>query len=122
MNKFISRFRIEPYGLFIDLAEENGRIGVDPRTGNIFLDEGNGPDRFHGAVIRAREFREIKLVLAKDSQTRRVILHFGNGRTHDLGGTADVDAAAQWAEEASRAIRASLDQNGVDIVHSLAGT
>ncbi len=79
MKKQISKFRIEPYGLFIDLADGNGRIGVDRETGHILLDEGEGADRYHGAVIEPEEFDGMDLRLSAGGAEATVTLRFGGG-------------------------------------------
>lgn len=107
MTKSISKFRIETYGFFIDLAEDDGRIGVDSGTGDVFLDEGSGLDRFQGAVIRAEDVQELEVVLAADGQSGNVVLHFGKNCIHDLGSTADIQEARRWVKAAGRSILAN---------------
>jgi hypothetical protein len=104
MKKLISRFRFEPTEYFIDLADQNGRIGVDPLSGSIFLDEGHGPDRFHGALIRASEFRELTLRAEAGRKMTHVILGFGETQLHDLGSTDDVETAARWTAAVTAAL------------------
>jgi hypothetical protein len=106
--KSISGFRNETYGLFIDLAGDEGTIGVDPATGAIFLDEGHGSDRFNGAVIQAADFRGMYLALAEDRRSGTLVLTFGNNRSHALGTTFELDTANHWIEAVAKAISAHV--------------
>lgn len=106
MKKQISKFRIEPHGFFIDLADGNGRIGVDRETGHILLDEGEGGDRYHGAVIEPVEFEGIALRMSADGNEATVMLSFGQGCSHVLGTTNDPAAGRLWTEEVSKLVRA----------------
>ena len=59
--KIIKAFRREDYGLFIDLVDKTSSVCVDTETGDILFNEGDGDDRYHGAAISAKSFREFKI-------------------------------------------------------------
>ena len=105
MKKEIANFRNESYGLFIDLAEGYGRIGVDRQSGDILLDEGDGPNHFHGAVIEAEAFCGFDLQESEPGQLK-IVLRYGNSDSHLLGLTGDIEAAQTWTTEATKIIRA----------------
>lgn len=105
MSKTIKQFRQEPYGFFVDLDDAEAAVAVNPRTGEILLDEGIGEDRFDGAAISAGSFHEFALEPETGDEVR-LVLRFGHGKSHVLGTTRKSAEASQWVQAASEAIMA----------------
>ena len=101
--KHIAKFRHEPYGWLIDLDDADGSLVVNERTGEILLHEGDGDDRFHGALISPEDFIEFAVERGVDD-TCEVTLHFGEDKLHALGTTGDVERAHWWVRNANEAI------------------
>ncbi len=50
MKKIIS-LREDERGFYVDLDDQPSAIAVNRKTGDVLLDEGEGDDRYHGAVL-----------------------------------------------------------------------
>jgi len=98
--KQISKFRIETYGMFIDLDEQGGRIAIDLETGHIFFDEVRG---LSGAVLHSEDFKGFKVT----EQDHYFILSvvFSESREYVLGASRDCPAMTKWLEKAESTIR-----------------
>ena len=104
--KIIKAFRREDYGLFIDLVDKTSSVCVDTETGDILFNEGDGDDRYHGAAISAKSFREFKI--SDESEKKpKLILYFLN-KSHIIGYVNDVETAKEWVLEASRIINEKI--------------
>ena len=99
--KQIRAFRKEHYGLFIDLEDAPASLAVNPRTGEILLNEGDGPDRFDGAAISIKALPRFEAEAIGD-QKWDIVLAYGNGRRHVVGRTDQHRAAQDWIAEAER--------------------
>lgn len=105
MKKTIQAFRETGRGLFIDLTDVSVSVGIDRTNGNVLLFEGDGNDRYHGAMISSDECRD--LALEKDAADGwNVVLHFGEDNSHSFGNTTDESAALDWIDKAWAVIRA----------------
>ncbi len=103
MPKQIKQFRKESYGWFIDLQDTEASVAVNPRTGEILLDEGTGEDRFDGVALAPGAFRDFRLE-ETGTESWSVTLEFGKNKTHVLGVTTDRDDAENWLREVTSAI------------------
>lgn len=93
--KVISQFRIGQCGLFIDLDDAPASVSVDEETGAILLNEGEGPDRYHGAAIRPENYRGLFLRQGDGGQAE-IVLRFVDGSEHVLGITTRSADAKEW--------------------------
>ena len=100
--KVIKAFRKEKYGLFIDLEDKTASVCVDIETGDILFDEGEGDDRYCGAAISAKYFKEFKISEELGDKSK-LIIYFGNN-FHVLGNLNNVDEAKEWIKEATKII------------------
>lgn len=96
--KRIKAFRKENYGWFIDLEDIDASVAIDPQTGDILLNEGQGDDCFHGAAILRQSFIGIALEQMSEAEFQ-VILKFGKERTHSLGATSQKEQAERWVRD-----------------------
>ncbi len=54
--KKVADFREDIKGLYIDLEDQFSSLAVNRQTGDLLLDEGDGNDRFNGAIILQQLF------------------------------------------------------------------
>ena len=106
--KRIKALRTEPYGLFID--QEQGIVAIDPATGTILLDEGEGKDCFHGAAI-APEACSVLELTSEAKGASCLILKLGSGRFHDLGWIKVTRETENWLRAANRVIAVHRPRN-----------
>ncbi len=108
--KRIKDFQITDDALFIDLEDMSPSLGIDTKTGDVFLDEGLGKNRYHGMVVpweTAQGFTLQKLTQHKEWEVR-----FDFGRKHKIGQFSNVglfDKACQWIARANYVIGKKID-------------
>ena len=107
--KRIKAFRTENYGCFVDLEDIDASIAIDPQTGDILLNEGQGDDCFHGAMISRQSIIGLSLEQVSEAEFQ-VILKYGKDRTHSLGVTSQKAQADVWIQYVS-SILASVTVN-----------
>lgn len=98
--KVITNFRQDARGMYLDLADQPCAIALNRRTRDILLDEGGGPDRYHGIAI----FLDSKPCFTLESigSRRGLWLIFGEERNkHFLGSPRNVHDAVKWVTEAN---------------------
>ncbi len=98
--KTITNFRQDARGMYLDLADQPCAIAINRKTRDILLDEGGGPDRYHGAAI----FLDSHPCFMLDATGSRlgVWLSFGKACSkHFLGSTRKVHSAVKWVTEAN---------------------
>ena len=98
--KRIKAFRTENYGCFVDLEDIDASLAIDPQTGDILLNEGQGDDRFHGAAILRESIIGLSLEQVSEAEFQ-VILKYGKERTHSLGVTSQKAQADVWIQDVS---------------------
>ncbi len=98
--KTITNFRQDARGMYLDLADQPCAIAINRKTRDILLDEGGGPDRYHGAAI----FLDSEPCFTLDVRGPRlgVWLIFGKATCkHFLGTTRRAHGAVKWVTEAN---------------------
>lgn len=105
-KKTIQSFREKDYALLLDLTDAPASVAVNKSNGEILLFEGNGDDRYHGAMIDAGSFHGFALDLTEQDEWA-VVLKFGDGNPHSLGVTSTPEEATCWLRKAAEVIRAA---------------
>ncbi|MDP1592585.1 MAG: hypothetical protein Q8M07_32785 [Prosthecobacter sp.] len=105
MSKAIQSFWENSDAFFIDLVGTKASVYVDKETGDIVFFEGNGDDRYHGAMISPESFHGFALNLTEADEWE-VLLKFGEGNSHSLGVTDSAEEATRWLRLAAAIIRA----------------
>ena len=101
--KIIKAFIRRDYGLYIDLEDMDSSVAVNPQNGDILLNEGEGDDRYHGAVIFPRDFDNLEINIKTSKY--RLILNAEN-LSHELGviKNEDLSDAKKWVDEVTTII------------------
>ncbi len=93
--KTIVAFRTDAKGLYLDLADQPYAIGINRETKDILLDEGDGDDRYNGAVIFVKSNPRFEVQLRAGAL--EIWLEYGQERTrHFIGSTPAYRKAAYW--------------------------
>lgn len=101
MAKFIAKFDFQP--LQISLSDRPMSVVVDPTTGDLSINEGDGPDRVNGTVIAAKSR---PLLVVRRLPEGCGIEAMCGGRVWTLGETADFNSAQMWVTKANQFIAA----------------
>ena len=101
MAKFIAKFDFQP--LQISLSDRPLSAVVDPATGDLSINEGDGPDRVNGAILAAKS--RPMLVVRRLPEGCGIEAMCG-GRVLTLGETADFNTAQMWVTKANQFIAA----------------
>lgn len=99
MAKFIAKFDFQP--LQISLSDRPLSAVVDPATGDMSINEGQGPDRVNGTVIAAKSR---PLLVVRRLPEGCGIEAMTGGRVFTLGETADFNTAQMWVTKANQFI------------------
>ncbi len=99
MNKRITALTMPPHA--VRLADKAISLFIDPDSGQIFLDEGDGDDRWNSAVLKPRRLPEFAVAGG------HLVVHYA-GRRFDLGELVDGIDAAAWVESANRLLVAKV--------------
>ena len=99
MAKFIAKFDFQP--LQISLSDRPQSAVVDPTTGDLSINEGDGPDRVNGTVIAAKSR---PLLVVRRLPEGCGIEAMCGGRVFTLGETADFNTAQMWVTKANQFI------------------
>jgi small subunit ribosomal protein S1 len=99
VSKFIAKFDFQP--LQISLSDRPLSAVVDPATGDLSINEGNGPDRVNGTVIAAKSR---PLLVVRRLPEGCGIEAMTGGRVFTLGETADFNTAQMWVTKANQFI------------------
>jgi hypothetical protein len=105
-KKIIQCFREKDYAFFIDLADAPASVSVNKSNGEMLLFEGDGEDRYHGALIGPESFHGFALDLTEQDEWA-VLLKFSGGPPHELGVTSAPEEATRWLRGAAEVIRAA---------------
>jgi small subunit ribosomal protein S1 len=97
--KFIAKFDFQP--LQISLSDRPLSAVVDPATGDLSINEGDGPDRVNGTVVSARSR---PLLVVRRLPEGCGIEAMCGGRVFTLGETADFNTAQMWVTKANQFI------------------
>ncbi|MFO1005717.1 MAG: hypothetical protein U0929_07155 [Planctomycetaceae bacterium] len=107
--KTILGFREDSKGFYIDLEDQFSAIAVNRSTGDLLLDEGDGNDRFHGAVILQRS--NPRFQTRSGSGKMSVWLVYGkNDNKHFIGNAIATWAAIKWIIGANQAMEGKAPQ------------
>lgn len=92
--KHIASLRQDDRGFYVDLDDRTSAIAVNRRTRDVLLDEGDGDDRYHGAVLFGADNPRF---IAKPSTTGvDVYLDFGTDRDRHFVGQSCAEQALEW--------------------------
>ena len=120
MEKHIVKLSREPHT--VSLADRACSLFLDPESGSIFLDEGEGEGRVNGAVFSASRFPRFSVQSAA-TPTCRLELQYCE-TSWIIGETPDREALQQWAESANSILAAKSNPNADSIppvspIHSI---
>jgi hypothetical protein len=108
--KTIVAFRTDAKGLYLDLADQPYAIGINRVTKDILLDEGDGDDRYNGAVIFVKSNPRFEFQLRDGAL--EIWLEYGQERTrHFIGSTPTYRKAAYWIKQANQQLGSSKPLN-----------
>jgi hypothetical protein len=92
--KHITSLRQDDRGFYVDLDDRTSAISVNRRTRDVLLDEGEGDDRYHGAVLFGADNPRF---IAKPSTTGvDVYLDFGTDRDRHFVGQSGAEQTLEW--------------------------
>lgn len=100
MKKRIVQFRYEPHGLFIDQEARPAAVAINPQTGRVLLNEGDGEACFQGALFLPEDIQELLLVTEKNKGS--IYIKFGQQQSHYLGSTDHLIAADDFIVKANQ--------------------
>lgn len=99
MAKFIVKFDLQP--LQISLTDRPKSTSIDPQTGLITIDEGDGPDRIRNAVVQPTQR---PLIVIRKGQQANGIEIMTRSQTFFVGETTDFNMAQTWVTKANALI------------------
>jgi hypothetical protein len=97
MEKRIAELTTDPHT--VSLIDREFSLFIDPKTGSIFADEGNGEDRMNGVVFSPRNGPSFS-VHPSGGVDRRLILNYC-GTQYIIGDSEDESSLRRWAESAN---------------------
>ena len=110
MDKRITKLSRDPF--FVGLADRPISMFVDPPTGDVLIDEGNGQTRMNGAALHADKGIRFSCTPTDSGCVVRVhCLTF----VWEAGWTEDATDAASWVEEVNQFLeskRGTANVNG----------
>jgi hypothetical protein len=87
----------------VSLVDRPSSLFVDPASGSIFVDEGDGEGRMNGAVFAAANEPVFAVRHAEGPDWRLVLDYCGTG--FEVGVLADETGLRDWAEGANTLLR-----------------
>jgi hypothetical protein len=108
MDKRIASLTIDPYT--VNLADRKCSLFIDPKSGSIFVDEGEGDDRMNGAVFSPAN-HPVFSVKACEASNHLLVLDY-RGIQCVVGTSQDREGLRQWAESANALLVARTQQGG----------
>lgn len=97
MEKRIAALSSNPHT--VSLIDRKCSLFIDPKTGSIFVDEGDGDGRMNGAVFSPRNGPTFAVVPFTD-RDHRLVLDY-RGIQFVIGVSEDRSSLQQWAESAN---------------------
>jgi hypothetical protein len=109
MEKRIAALSTDPHT--VSLTDRACSLFIDPKTGSIFVDEGDGEDRMNGAVFLPVNGPSFS-VWPSTGPDHRLILDY-RGIQYFIGASGDGSALRRWAESANSLLTEKGNQDGV---------
>ena len=97
MDKRIAALSSDPHT--VSLADRKCSWFIDPKSGSIFVDEGDGEGRMNGAVFSPGNSPSFS-VQPSTGTDHRLVLDY-RGIQYIVGVSDDVDQLKSWAESAN---------------------
>ena len=106
MEKRIAALSSDPHT--VSLMDRKCSLFIDPKSGSILVDEGDGEGRMNGPACSARNgpFFSVQPSTGPD---HRLVLHYC-GMQYVVGVSDDGDGLRQWAESANLLLTAEGNQ------------
>lgn len=109
MEKRIAALSSSP--LTVSLTDRKCSLFIDPKSGAIFVDEGDGDGRINGAVFTPRNVPSFS-VRPSAGEDHRLVLDY-SGVQYLIGVSDDGSQLRRWAESANSLLTAKGGQAGV---------
>ena len=97
MNKRIAALSADPYT--VSLIDRNCSLFIDPQSGSIFVDEGEGNDRINGVVFSAAN--EPSFVVESAAQSEYQLILDYCGVQYFIGVMDHAEQLRSWASSAN---------------------
>ncbi len=97
MEKRIASLSTGPHT--VSLADRECSLFIDPTTGSIFVDEGEGEERMNGAVFSAGNNPRFTVRRVGDARFELVLDYVGS--QHSIGRSPDEAGLQRWSESAN---------------------
>jgi len=101
MDKRIAALSTDPY--VVDLVDRKASLFIDPKTGSILVDQGDGEDRMNGVVFSVTNGPSFT-VLPIANNEHRLLLNYC-GCDYSLGDAASGNELTRWATSANSFLR-----------------
>jgi len=115
MEKRIAALSTDPY--VVDLVDRKASLFIDPKTGSILLDQGDGEDRMNGVVFSVTNGPTFT-VSSTEAKEHRLLLSYC-GCDYSIGDSANGEELVHWATSANSFLRSKskyasnkISQNG----------
>lgn len=105
--KNVSDFREDLKGFYIDLEDQFSSLAVNRQTGDLLLDEGEGNDRYNGALILQQSFPQF--VTRPHRGKLDIWLEYGKDHgVHFIGTAVATRTAVNWILRANQTMKGSV--------------
>jgi hypothetical protein len=111
MEKRIAALSTDPHT--VSLTDRACSLFIDPTSGSIFVDEGEGEGRMNGAVFSPANGPSFS-AWPSAGPDRRLILDY-RGIQYFVGVSEDGSALQRWAESANSLTKGAREGNGASI-------
>jgi hypothetical protein len=107
MEKRIATLSTDPHT--VSLVDRKCSLFIDPNSGSIFVDEGDGEGRMNGVVFSPENGPTFTVAPTETDQ--RLVLEYC-GTRYEIGSSKDLDHLRSWAESANALLAARRGSNG----------
>jgi hypothetical protein len=97
MDKRIAALSTDPH--VIDLVDRKASLFIDPRTGSILVDQGDGDDRMNGVVFSLSN-GPLFVVESTDEDEHRLLLRYCDN-DYSIGHSENRDELNRWSASAN---------------------
>lgn len=109
MEKRIALLTINPHT--VNLTDRPCSLFIDPKTGFILVNEGEGDGRMNGAVFSPKNAPSFAVRPASGSD-QQLVLDYG-GTSYLIGVSTDGPGLRRWAEGANAVLRQEATRGGL---------
>jgi hypothetical protein len=95
----------------VNLTDRPCSLFIDPKTGFIFVDEGEGDGRMNGAVFSPKNAPSFAVRPSSGSDQQLVLDYCGT--SYLIGATTDGPGLRTWAESANAVLRQGAASGGL---------